>query len=73
MKGESRGWKDETMADTFTRAVAFIKRHKADHFSSASRPDICPHKSTAPSIRRQSGMGPRGDAIVEFDWSVGES
>ena len=72
--GKSALWKDETMADTFTReAVAFIKRNKgAPFFLYFATHDVhvprVPHRRFA----GKSGMGPRGDAIVEFDWSVGE-
>jgi arylsulfatase A-like enzyme len=72
--GKSALWKDETMADTFTReAVAFIERHKGEpFFLYFATHDV--HVPRVPHSRfaGKSGMGPRGDAIVEFDWSVGE-
>jgi arylsulfatase A-like enzyme len=62
------------MADTFTReAVAFIERQKAGpFFLYFATHDV--HVPRVPHLRfvGKSGMGPRGDAIVEFDWSVGE-
>ena len=62
------------MAATFTReAVEFIKRHKSSpFFLYFAAHDI--HVPRVPHARflGKSGMGPRGDAIVEFDWSVGE-
>ncbi len=62
------------MADTFTHeAVDFINRHKsAPFFLYFATHDI--HVPRVPHRRFEgkSGMGPRGDAIVEFDWSVGE-
>ena len=72
--GKSALWKDETMADTFTReAVAFIKRHKArPFFLYFATHDIHVPRVPHPRFAGKSGMGPRGDAIVEFDWSVGE-
>jgi arylsulfatase A-like enzyme len=72
--GKSALWKDETMADTFTReAVAFIKRHKVEpFFLYFATHDIHVPRVPHPRFAGKSGMGPRGDAIVEFDWSVGE-
>jgi arylsulfatase A-like enzyme len=72
--GKSALWNDETMADTFTReAVAFIKRHKGEpFFLYFATHDIHVPRVPHPRFAGKSGMGPRGDAIVEFDWSVGE-
>lgn len=62
------------MGETFTReAVAFIKRHKAEpFFLYFATHDIHVPRVPHPRFAGKSGMGPRGDAIVEFDWSVGE-
>ena len=62
------------MADTFTRkAVEFIERHKArPFFLYFATHDIHVPRVPHPRFAGKSGMGPRGDAIVEFDWSVGE-
>ena len=72
--GKAALWKDETMAETFTRqAVDFIKRQRdKPFFLYFATHDI--HVPRVPHARfvGKSGMGPRGDAIVEFDWSVGE-
>ena len=72
--GKSALWHDETMADTFTReAVAFIKRHKDQpFFLYFATHDIHVPRVPHPRFAGKSGMGPRGDAIAEFDWSVGE-
>jgi arylsulfatase A-like enzyme len=72
--GKSALWKDETMADTFTReAVAFIKRQEAGpFFLYFATHDVHVPRVPHPRFVGKSGMGPRGDAIVEFDWSVGE-
>jgi arylsulfatase A-like enzyme len=72
--GESALWKDDTMADNFTReAVEFIKRHKSTpFFLYFATHDIHVPRVPRPRFEGKSGMGPRGDAIVEFDWSVGE-
>ncbi len=72
--GKSALWKDEEMADTFTReAVAFIETHKAERFFLYfATHDIHVPRVPHPRFAGKSGMGPRGDAIVEFDSSVGE-
>ena len=72
--GKSALWTDEDMADTITKkAVQFIEKHKdKPFFLYFATHDIhvprLPHKR----FEGKSGMGPRGDAILEFDWSVGE-
>jgi arylsulfatase A-like enzyme len=72
--GRAALWKDEDMALTFTsRAATFIERHKARPFFLYFAPHD-PHVPRAPNQRfvGQTRMGPRGDAIVQADWSVGE-
>jgi len=67
-------WVDEDMAGVMTaKAVAFIEQHRSSpFFLYFATHDIhvprLPHKR----FRGKTPMGPRGDAIVEFDWSVGE-
>jgi arylsulfatase A-like enzyme len=72
--GRAARWTDEDMADVFAaEAVAFIEAHRdRPFFLFFSTHDI--HVPRAPHQRfvGKSGMGPRGDAILEFDWSVGE-
>jgi arylsulfatase A-like enzyme len=72
--GRSALWKDEEMADTFTReAVAFIRRNRSGpFFLDFATHDIHVPRVPHPRFAGRSGMGPRGDAIVEFDWSVGK-
>ncbi len=72
--GKAALWKDETMADTFTReAVAFIEKNKAGpFFLYFATHDVHVPRVPHPRFVGKSGMGPRGDAIVEFDWSAGE-
>jgi arylsulfatase A-like enzyme len=72
--GKSALWKDEEMADTFTReAVGFIGRSRpGPFFLYFATHDILVPRVPHPRFVGKSGMGPRGDAIVEFDWSVGE-
>jgi len=71
--GKSALWKDEDMGDIFTsQAVKFIE-------SAGKRPFFLyfaahdPHVPRVPHPRfaGKSGMGPRGDAILQFDDNVG--
>ena len=72
--GKAALWKDEDMADVFTkRAVAFIERQKgAPFFLYFATHD--PHVPRVPHPRfaGRTTLGPRGDAIVQADWCVGE-
>jgi len=72
--GKSALWVDENMADTITRkAVDFIERNKdKPFFLYFATHDIHVPRMPHPRFAGKSGMGPRGDAILEFDWSVGE-
>jgi arylsulfatase A-like enzyme len=67
-------WVDENMADTITlKAVQFIKKNKDNpFFLYFATHDIHVPRVPHPRFAGKSGMGPRGDAILEFDWSVGE-
>ncbi len=71
--GKAALWKDEDMADTFTgQAVKFIEASKdGPFFLYFAAHD--PHVPRVPHQRfvGKSGMGPRGDAILQFDDSVG--
>lgn len=72
--GKAALWKDEDMADVFTsKARSFIEQQKArPFFLYFALHD--PHVPRVPHPRfvGKSGMGPRGDAIVQADWCVGE-
>ncbi len=72
--GKSALWVDEDIADIITgKAVKFIEDNRdKTFFLYFSTHDI--HVPRVPHQRfaGKSGMGPRGDAILEFDWSVGE-
>ncbi len=72
--GNTARWIDQNIADTFTnKATDFIKKNKEKpfflYFASGD-----PHVPRDPNARfvGKSGMGPRGDAILQLDWSVGE-
>ncbi len=72
--GEKAKWSDIGMADHFLeKAKNYIKNNKDNSFFlfySLQQPHVprTPH----PRFEGKSGMGPRGDAIIEADWCVGE-
>jgi len=72
--GESAKWNDETMAETFLfEAESFIKREK-DHPFFLYYAMQQPHVPRTPNEKfvGKSGMGPRGDVILEADWCIGQ-
>jgi len=72
--GKSALWVDEDMADVFTRkAVSFMERRlDKPFFLYFATHDIHVPRVPHPRFSGRTTMGPRGDALVEFDWSVGE-
>ena len=75
MKGGGTAlWKDENIADSITvHAVDFIKENSDQpFFMYFATNDVHVPRFPHPRFRGQSSMGLRGDAIVQFDWSVGE-
>ncbi len=72
--GKSALWTDEFIADSITsKAVAFIERSKdKPFFLYFGTNDIHVPRWPHPQFVGKSGMGPRGDAILQFDWSVGQ-
>ncbi|MCL4117496.1 UNVERIFIED_CONTAM: hypothetical protein GTU68_042297 [Idotea baltica] len=75
MKGGKKAqWVDEDMADHFLKgAQDYVKRHKDEPFF-LYYPLQQPHVPRTPHPRfvGTSGLGPRGDVIVEADWVLGE-
>ncbi|TWV12689.1 sulfatase-like hydrolase/transferase [Bacteroidaceae bacterium HV4-6-C5C] len=72
--GQKARWKDEDMADYFVGKVKnFITQHKDSAFFLYYGLHE-PHVPRAPHQRfvGKTTMGPRGDAIMEADWCVGE-
>ena len=67
-------WKDENIADSITsHAISFIKANKDNpFFMYFATNDVHVPRFPHPRFRGKSGMGLRGDAIVQFDWSVGQ-
>ncbi|MDB6025217.1 MAG: arylsulfatase [Verrucomicrobiales bacterium] len=72
--GKSALWKDDEIAKTITgRALKFIEENKGTpFFLYFATHDIHVPRVPAKQFRGSSGAGIRGDAIQEFDWSVGE-
>ena len=72
--GKAARWHDEDMADTLTQqAVEFIKRNRdKPFFLYFATHDIHVPRVPHPRFRGATKMGPRGDVIVEFDWSAGQ-
>ncbi len=72
--GKKALWVDETMAETFAgKAASFISQNKArPFFLYFATHDI--HVPRLPNKRfaGKNPMGPRGDAIAELDWTVGQ-
>ncbi|WP_420604199.1 sulfatase family protein [Flagellimonas sp.] len=72
--GEAAKWVDEDMADDFLKeAQRYVKNNKNNPFFlyyALQQPHVprTPH----PRFVGSSGMGPRGDVIVEADWCIGE-
>ena len=72
--GEAAKWSDVDMADHFLNGVQkYIKSHKDKPFF-LYYPMQQPHVPRTPHPRFEgfSELGPRGDAIVEADWCLGE-
>ncbi len=72
--GKSALWVDENIADSITaKAVAFIERNKKNpFFLYFGTNDIHVPRVPNPRFVGKTNMGPRGDAIAEFDWTVGQ-
>lgn len=72
--GNKARWIDEEMAAVLTnRAMNFIEKNKDNPFFLY----FATHNIHVPRVPNskfigKSGMGPRGDAILELDWTVGE-
>lgn len=74
MKGGGNAlWQDEFIADTIAaRAVNFIKSNAGKgFFLYVGTNDIHVPRYPHPRFAGKSGMGFRGDAILQFDWTVG--
>lgn len=75
MKGGGKAlWQDEDIADSITRhATQFIKDNAGSpFFLYLATNDIHVPRYPHSRFRGKSGMGLRGDAILQLDWTVGE-
>jgi arylsulfatase A-like enzyme len=72
--GKSALWVDENIVDVLAaKATRFIDSHKADpFFLYFATHDIHVPRVPNPRFVGKTTMGPRGDAIAELDWSVGQ-
>lgn len=72
--GLAARWKDEDIADRITKeAVGFIEQNRDQPFFLLfTTCDIHVPRVPHPRFAGKSGHGTRGDAIEQFDWSVGE-
>lgn len=72
--GDSAKWIDEKMAANFlSKAQNYIKKNKDNTFFlyyALQQPHV--PRTPSPQFVGKSGMGPRGDVILEADWCVGE-
>ena len=72
--GKSALWQDDKIAETLTgKAISFIEGHKdAPFFLYFATQDAHVPRVPSPQFVGKSGMGSRGDCLLEFDWSVGQ-
>lgn len=72
--GKSALWVDEDIADIITRkAQEFIVKHKEEpFFLYMGTQDVHVPRVPHPRFAGKSGMGDRGDVILQLDWTVGE-
>jgi arylsulfatase A-like enzyme len=72
--GKQARWVDEDMADTLTKhATGFIEQNRAKpFFLYFATQDIHVPRMPHSRFEGKSGLGRRGDVILQFDWCVGE-
>lgn len=72
--GKSALWVDEDIADIITgKAKDFIVAHKNEpFFLYMGTQDVHVPRVPHPRFAGKSGLGPRGDVILQLDWTVGE-
>lgn len=72
--GASANWSDVDLADHFlAKAQTYVKTHKENPFFlyyALNQPHV--PRTPNPRFVGKSGMGPRGDVILEADYCVGE-
>ena len=72
--GRSALWVDEGIADTIAlKATQFIARHKDEpFFLYMGTNDVHVPRVPHPRFAGKSGLGTRGDVILQLDWTIGE-
>ncbi|WP_229130259.1 arylsulfatase [Ancylomarina sp. 16SWW S1-10-2] len=72
--GEKAKWVDETMSSHFLAlAQKFVRDHKSEPFFlyyALQQPHV--PRTPNPKFVGKSGMGARGDVILEADWTIGQ-
>ncbi len=72
--GKSALWRDQDMGDTFLRkAIAYVEQHQREPFFLF----YATHEPHVPRVPHErfvgaTTMGPRGDAIAQADWGIGQ-
>lgn len=72
--GKAALWVDEDIADTITsKAKQFIVRHQNEpFFLYMGTQDVHVPRVPHPRFAGKSGLGTRGDVILQLDWTIGE-
>ncbi len=72
--GKQARWTDEEIAHVFlSKAESFIENHaKEPFFLYFSLNDIHVPRMPSTQFKGKSGMGLRGDCVLQMDWTVGE-
>ena len=72
--GKSALWVDENIADTITaKATRFIAQHRDEpFFLYMGTQDVHVPRVPHPRFAGKSGLGTRGDVILQLDWTIGE-
>jgi len=72
--GKSALWVDEDIADTIAaKATQFIADHKDEpFFLYMGTNDVHVPRVPHPRFAGKSGLGTRGDVILQLDWTIGE-
>lgn len=72
--GKSALWVDEDIADTIAeKATQFIAAHKDEpFFLYMGTNDVHVPRVPHPRFAGKSGLGSRGDVILQLDWTIGE-
>lgn len=73
-RGRSALWVDEGIADTIAlKAMQFIVRHRDEpFFLYMGTNDVHVPRVPHPRFAGKSGLGTRGDVILQLDWTIGE-